>query len=271
MNLCMNSKRTQLRMCIFQSTTTIAVRRTLPSPHSVDHFRDTENQRRLIDVRNCGLPHGSLHQSMIYELARSAKPQTHQFSDDGTKVTMSGNPPPAGFNPQGRQFPNPIGYYSGGQSVNLMGSAPSQMGASYGPNSAYYCGHPTVVPAPNFDPGQDADELRKAMRGLGTDEDRIIAVLSKRTSAQRNEIVNKYRASFGKDLKKDLKSELSGKFEDVVLASIMDLPTMLATSLYNAMKGAGTKEWVLIQVLVPYSNAIVKATVEAYHKSNYAL
>ena len=53
------------------------------------------------------------------------------------------------------------------------------MGGAYGPSgsypassatkspSIYYSGRPTLVPQPNFDPGQDADELRKAMRGMG--------------------------------------------------------------------------------------------------------
>ncbi len=72
-------------------------------------------------------------------------------------------------------------------------------------------------------------------------------------------------------MEKDLKGELSGKFEDVVLLSMMDLPTMLATSLYNAMEGAGTKEMALIQVLVPFSNTIIQQTVQAYLKGEYFL
>lgn len=36
-----------------------------------------------------------------------------------------------------------------------------------GATSPYYTGRPTVHPASNFNPGQDADDLRKAMRGLG--------------------------------------------------------------------------------------------------------
>lgn len=39
--------------------------------------------------------------------------------------------------------------------------------AAIGSISAYCSGRPTVVPIPNFNPGQDAEDLRKAMRGLG--------------------------------------------------------------------------------------------------------
>ena len=31
----------------------------------------------------------------------------------------------------------------------------------------YYKGRPTLVPHPNFDASQDAEDLRKAMRGFG--------------------------------------------------------------------------------------------------------
>lgn len=45
------------------------------------------------------------------------------------------------------------------------GSYPA-LGATGSP-SMYYAGRPTVVPYRNFDPSQDAEDLRKAMRGLG--------------------------------------------------------------------------------------------------------
>ncbi|KAL5969575.1 Annexin A11 [Taenia solium] len=144
-------------------------------------------------------------------------------------------------------------------------SGPYGGGAAVGSFSAYYSGRPTVVPMPNFNPGQDAEDLRKAMRGMGTDEGRIIGVLSKRTSNQRSEIAKKYKASFGKDLEKHLKSELSGKFEDLVLLSLESLPGMLATTIYQAVKGVGTDEQLLIQALVPYPNSIVGEISKAYH------
>lgn len=46
-------------------------------------------------------------------------------------------------------------------------------------------GNPTVVPAQNFDPVADAQALRKAMKGFGTDEDALINVICRRSNEQR--------------------------------------------------------------------------------------
>lgn len=46
-------------------------------------------------------------------------------------------------------------------------------------------GNPTVVPAQNFDPVADAQALRKAMKGFGTDEDALINIICRRSNEQR--------------------------------------------------------------------------------------
>nr|CDS26802.2 annexin [Hymenolepis microstoma] len=177
--------------------------------------------------------------------------------------------PPQGYPPQG-QVGNP-GFGSSAQSYPAYGSTPQTLGpppnyGGMGGISAYYSGRPTVRPVANFNPSKDADDLRKAMRGLGTDEAAIISILSNRTFDQRVQIATKYLASFGKDLKAHLKSELSGRFEDLVLLSIGTLPEMLATTIYEAVKGSGTDEQLLIQAIIPYSNSIIRGIAPAYQK-----
>ena len=49
-----------------------------------------------------------------------------------------------------------------------------------------------------FDPSGDAAGLRKAMKGLGTDEKAIINILARRPSHQRQQILLKYTQSYGK-------------------------------------------------------------------------
>lgn len=57
---------------------------------------------------------------------------------------------------------------------------------------------PTVVPYPDFDPREDAEVLRKAMKGFGTDEKSIINVICNRTNEQRQEIANQFKTLYGK-------------------------------------------------------------------------
>ena len=95
----------------------------------------------------------------------------------------------------------------------------------------------------------DCGALRKAMKGLGTDEDLIISILTNRNNEQRYMMKQRYQALFNRDLIKDLKSELHGNFEDVILA-LLDSPYELdCRGLYHAMSRPGTDEEALIEIL----------------------
>lgn len=60
-----------------------------------------------------------------------------------------------------------------------------------------------MTPVASFNPRQDAEVLRKAMKGFGTDEKAIINVLANRTNSQRLEIAVQFKTLYGK---------VSGKF-----------------------------------------------------------
>ncbi|XP_037383439.1 annexin A4 [Talpa occidentalis] len=111
----------------------------------------------------------------------------------------------------------------------------------------------TIKAASGFNASEDAQNLRKAMKGIGTDEDAIISILAHRNTAQRQEIRSAYKSTVGRDLMDDLKSELSGNFEKVILG--MMTPTVLydVQELQKAMKGAGTNEGCLIEILASRS------------------
>ncbi|GFY76466.1 annexin A7 [Trichonephila inaurata madagascariensis] len=130
---------------------------------------------------------------------------------------------------------------------------------------AYYiAGEGTVKPYPSFDPKVDAEMLRKAMKGFGTDEKAIIKVLANRSNEQRVYIGIAFKQLYGKDLIEDLKSELSGNFERVILALMMPTHDYLASQIHKAISGLGTDEDVLIEVLCSRTNQEIWAINEAY-------
>uniref|UniRef100_A0A8B9NZU3 Annexin n=1 Tax=Apteryx owenii TaxID=8824 RepID=A0A8B9NZU3_APTOW len=121
-----------------------------------------------------------------------------------------------------------------------------------------------VTGALSFDPKPDAQTLYKAMKGLGTDEQAIIDVLTKRSNIQRQQIAKSFKAQFGKDLIESLKSELSGKFERLIVALMYPPFKYDAKELHDAMKGVGTSEGTIIEILASRTKAQIKEIIKAY-------
>ena len=117
-------------------------------------------------------------------------------------------------------------------------------------------------------PEQDADALRKAMKGIGTDEAAIIKIIANRTNAHRQKIKVAYKSAFGRDLISDLKSELHGNFEDAVLALFVEPVEYDCDQLKKAMKGMGTDEGTLIENIASRPNWLLK-NIQAKYKEKY--
>ena len=111
---------------------------------------------------------------------------------------------------------------------------------------------------------EDAAALRKAMKGIGTDEKAIIKIIANRTNRERLAMIESFKRQFNRDLIKDLKSELSGKFEDATLALFKDPIEYDCYSLNKAMKGAGTNEDTLIEILASRPNYYINQIKERY-------
>ena len=110
----------------------------------------------------------------------------------------------------------------------------------------------------------DADALRKAMKGFRTDEATLIKICANRTNAQRMQIKDQYKASYGRDLIADLKSELHGKFEDAMIALFTDPIEYDADELRAAMKGLGTNEDTLIEIIASRPPHLLKAIIAKF-------
>uniref|UniRef100_A0A1I7TMH8 Annexin n=1 Tax=Caenorhabditis tropicalis TaxID=1561998 RepID=A0A1I7TMH8_9PELO len=180
---------------------------------------------------------------------------------------FSGGQQPGGYPPQPQHshsnqqpsYPSQQSYQQGPQ----MGG-----GGGFFPNQGYgqpvMIGNPSVFPVPGFNANNDAEVLRKAMKGLGCNNSKVISVLCQRTNGQRQEISKAFKVMYGKDLIKELKGELHGDFEDLILA-LMDAPAIYdAKQLYKAMDGLGTKESVLIEIMTSRTNAQIQQVRDAY-------
>ncbi|VTJ85444.1 Hypothetical predicted protein [Marmota monax] len=124
----------------------------------------------------------------------------------------------------------------------------------------------TVTDFPGFDDRADAETLRKAMKGLGTDEESILTLLTSRSNAQRQEIAEAFKTLFGRDLLDDLKSELTGKFEKLIVAVMKPSRLYDAYELKHALKGAGTKEKVLTEIIASRTPEELRAIKQVYEE-----
>ncbi|XP_035825822.1 annexin A4, partial [Aplysia californica] len=125
----------------------------------------------------------------------------------------------------------------------------------------------TLKPFEPFNAEADAETLRTATKGIGTDEDALINVLAYRASPQRVEIVNAYKTMFGKELVEDIKGDTSGNFCEALKGLLLGPAEFDAHMLRSAIKGLGTDEDVLIEILCTRSNAQIAEIKQAYQES----
>uniref|UniRef100_A0A158N8S5 Annexin n=3 Tax=Onchocerca TaxID=6281 RepID=A0A158N8S5_ONCVO len=122
----------------------------------------------------------------------------------------------------------------------------------------------TIKPKVDFNAEVAADTLYDAMKGSGCDKYRVIQVIAHCNNAQRQMIRTPYKIKYGKDLIDELKKELSGDFEDVIIG-LMETPTKYdAMQLQKAMKGLGTTELTLIDILCSRNDDELEAIKNEY-------
>jgi annexin A7/11 len=105
------------------------------------------------------------------------------------------------------------------------------------------------------------------MKGFGTDESVLIRVLSKPDPLQMALLRNTYSQRIGRNLEKDIHSETSSFFREGLLQLVRGPLLADVHNVHNAIKGVGTREAALNDVLLGRSNADMRAIKQAYHET----
>ncbi|XP_066429653.1 annexin A10 [Eleutherodactylus coqui] len=122
----------------------------------------------------------------------------------------------------------------------------------------------TIFAIPNFDSMVDAQLIGGALQGFGCDKDVLIDVITQRSSAQRIMITESYGSLYGRNLIEVLKENLDGHFKEVIVGLMYPPPAFDAHELWHAMKGAGTDENCLIDILASRTTSDIFQLKEVY-------
>ena len=115
---------------------------------------------------------------------------------------------------------------------------------------------------------QHVEILRKACQGVGTDEDAICQVIASTNNQERALIRRLYNQKYNEDLVARLQSELSGDFREAAMGSFMTPSEYDAYCLNGAMKGLGTREGVLTEIIGSRTPEEL-ARIKQIYASNY--
>ena len=124
----------------------------------------------------------------------------------------------------------------------------------------------------------DADELRKAMSGAGTNEDTLIEIIASRNNMQLAAIRQCYNAKYKRDLEADIKSETHGTFQYLLVSLLQGKRSnnphpdqgrcaQIAKEIYDAGEAKlGTDESVFNKYFVSLSPYELACVAQHYHK-----
>ncbi|XP_019449996.1 PREDICTED: annexin-like protein RJ4 [Lupinus angustifolius] len=127
----------------------------------------------------------------------------------------------------------------------------------------------TLIAPSNHSPQEDAEALRDAVKGWGTDEKAVIAILCHRNAYQRQQIRKAYQDLHGEDLIKRLESELSGDFERGMYRWILEPAERYALLANVVIRNANKDYHVIVEiscVLEPEELLAVKRAYQNRYK-----
>jgi len=132
-------------------------------------------------------------------------------------------------------------------------------------NPVLYVSHPEP-PVQPYNGAADAESLQKAMKGVGTDDKVLSMILGSRTRDQLLAVKDVFEKKFGKSLESWIKGDTSGGYQTLCLALIEDKYEYDAKLVNHAIKGLGTNDDELIEVICSRLNSEIIGMKNAYKR-----
>lgn len=107
----------------------------------------------------------------------------------------------------------------------------------------------------------DCEALKKSLKGKAEPLTNLVLSKGKR---DRYEIRKNYKSLYGKELLDEINSERSGNYRRVLIDLFRTPEERDAVYLYKAMKGAGTDEETLIEIICSRSNVELQKIIQEY-------
>jgi len=104
------------------------------------------------------------------------------------------------------------------------------------------------------------------MKGIGTDDKVLSNIIATRTREQLQHVKAAFEKKYGKTLASFIKGDTSGSYQDLLLALIEEKFEYDAHKVKNAVKGLGTNDEELVEVICTRNNAEIKGMKDAYQK-----
>ena len=114
-----------------------------------------------------------------------------------------------------------------------------------------------------FNPAQDAQQLKEALE-KPRNIDTIISIAAHRSNAQRQQIVQAYYNENKKNIRDDFRSVFSGNFQEALVSLFYEPVDYDCHQIYSAMKGIGTNEDTLIEIIGTRSNERINQIKQEY-------
>ncbi|KAF8064858.1 hypothetical protein FPV67DRAFT_1500437 [Lyophyllum atratum] len=124
--------------------------------------------------------------------------------------------------------------------------------------------HPGQHVVPGYDPTADAEAIRKATKGFGTNDGMLISTLVPLSAVKMEAMAQKFVTTYGKTLVDVLDSETSGHFKKGIHALAVGPLAWDAELIRGALAGLGTKEEILTELILGRSSAEIRLLISAY-------